>query len=128
MDLDYEAFVCDRTTAEMIAEREQSHHSVMPATLILKCLRTMSHLHPGSIVEISYPAMGITSMILRVLSTNLGELGDSEMTINAMEDVFGSIYSTFGTPATPPEGPTGVQEETMNNMYWSTSITESGPY
>lgn len=128
LDLDFEAFVCDTNTAEMIAEREQAHYSAMPATLTLKCLRTMSHLHPGSIIEISYPAMEITSMILRVLSTNGGELGNSEITIEAMEDVFGSIYSTFGTPAAPPTGPTGVQEETTNNMYWSTSITESGPY
>lgn len=128
MDLDYKAFICNPDVAAMIADRRQAEYSAMPAVLSLRCLRTMAHLHMGSLFQISYPAMEITSMMLRVLTIDTGEFGDSEVKIEAIEDVFGSIFSTFGQASTPPAGPTDLSEGSEIYTYWSTGITETGPY
>ncbi len=128
MDLDYRAFICNPDVAAMIADRRQAEYSAMPAVLSLRSLRTMSHLHIGSLFQISYPAMGITSMMLRVATIDTGEFGDSEVKIEAIEDVFGSIFSTFGQASTPPTGPTDLSIGSEIYTYWSTGITETGPY
>jgi len=127
-ELGFEAFVKTQAFADHIAAREQQAYSAMGAIITLTCLRTMSHILIGDVFKISYPELGIASMILRVMSIDTGELTDDTIVINAIEDVFGAVYTQFGTAPSPPSHPEEVSFESYSGSNWSTSIVESGPY
>jgi hypothetical protein len=107
--LDYAAFVCDGDLANKIASRAQQACSAMPKHYTLRSLRTMADLHETSVFRISYPAMNITSMIVRVLSIDRGSLAAGGCTIEVIEDVFGVSYTVYGTP--PDAGAAKAAEE-----------------
>jgi len=127
-ELDFSAYVKTQAFADHIAAREQQAYSAMGALVTLTCLRTMSHILIGDVIKISYPELGIVSMILRVMSIDTGELTDDTIVINAMEDTFGIVYTQFGTAPEPPTGPEEIAFESYSGSKWSTSIVESGPY
>ena len=127
-ELNFEAFVKTQAFADHIAAREQQAYSAMGALLTLTCLRTMSHILIGDVFKISYPELGIVSMILRVLSIDTGELTDDTVVMNTMEDVFGTVYTQFGTAEEPPSHPEEDAFDSYSEARFSTSIVENGPY
>ena len=127
-ELDFSAFVKTQAFADHIAAREQQAYSAMGALITLTCLRTMSHILIGDVIKISYPELGIASMILRVLSIDTGELTDDTVVMNTMEDVFGTVYTQFGTAEEPPSHPEEDAFDSYSEAKFSTSIVENGPY
>lgn len=127
-ELDYEAYICTRSVAEIVAAREQHTQSSMVVTLELTCLRTMSHLHVGSVIKIAYSPLGIVSMIIRVLTIEKGDLIDGTVVIKAREDVFGTIYTVYGDPDDPASAPVVIIVDTTSNIEYYTSSTASGKY
>jgi hypothetical protein len=109
IEFDYSAFVCDGNLANMIAARRQAAFSAMPKRYTLRALRTMSHLHETSAIKISYPALNIASMIVRVLSIDRGSLVAGECIIEVVEDVYGQAYTAYGSP--PAAGVAPAEEE-----------------
>jgi hypothetical protein len=127
-ELDYRNLVRSADVAATIAAREQKQFSLMPANLRLRCLRTMADLHIGSVIKISYSALGIVTMIVRVIAVDYGDLDDDDVKIEVLEDVFGAAYTVFGTPGAPASGPSGDSPDTTLTWKWSTDSTETGPY
>lgn len=84
--------------AAAIASREQKHASSMLASIRFKAKRTMADLHRNSVIKIQIDDLGITSMIVRIVSIDYGSLADGTLTIEAVEDVFGSAETVYGTP------------------------------
>ena len=135
LELDYSAFVCSATLANKIAARDQTAVSAMPKRLVLRCLRTMSHLYETAVFKISYPALNITSMIVRVLKIDRGSLADGECIIDVLEDVFGQAFTVYGSP---PASAATPASETEGERYWdaddyseltiTTGGSETGPY
>lgn len=132
-ELQLDAFVCDEALANTIAAREQMHITALPKLLVLRALRTMSHLQEGDVIKIAYPELNIVSMVVRVVSLSRGSLADGQCIVNCMEDVFGQAYTTY---ATPPSAGTGqaaedleeiVVDEDYSEITFETDSTEALP-
>lgn len=133
-ELDYSAFVCDGDLANKIAARTQMVFSAMPKRYTLRALRTMSHLHETSIIKISYPALNIVSMIVRVMAIDRGSLSDGGCVIDVVEDVFGQAYTVYGSPpaagTAPAEEESGERgiDEGLVDIVITVTASENGPY
>lgn len=112
-EVDYSAFVCNGPLATKIACRSQHIFSAMPKRYTLHALRTMSHLHETSIFKMLYPALNVTSMIVRVISIDRGSLTEGDCIIDVAEDVFGQAHTVYASPygAPPSSGATPAEEE-----------------
>lgn len=108
-EYDYSAFVVDGDLANKIAARQQYVFSAMPKKFTLRCLRTMVHLHETDVFKISYPALNISSMIVRLVSIDRGSLANNEVIIECIEDVFGMAYTIYGTPPEPATEPADLE-------------------
>lgn len=128
VELDYRAFVKNETVGNTIAAREQKQFSAMLSTLKIKALRTMADLNKGDVIKITYPDLNIASMIVRVLNVDYGGIEDDRVTIDLIEDFYGSSYTTFGTPSAPASGPTDNAYDTDTYAQAYTSTTQVGPY
>jgi hypothetical protein len=125
----YEAWICNRTVAQLIAAREQRQFSALQATATLNCKRTMAHLNQGDVIKISYPAMEIVTMILRVVKVDRGDQNSDRVILEVVEDVYGVIYSTFGAPDPPASQPDVPVVETDSEIVMtSVATSETGPY
>ena len=132
-EVDYSAFVCDGDLANQIAARKQAAFSSMPKRYTLRCLRTMSHLHETSVIKISYPALNVASMIVRVITIDRGSLTDGWCTIEVVEDVFGQAYTVYGSPpdsgAAPAEEDLGIRYADLDDysqIFFTTGQTVIG--
>lgn len=133
-ELDLAAWVCDGDLAQQIADREQQQISCMPRTLVIRALRTMSHLHETSAVRITYAALNLTAVVFRVGTIDRGSLLEGECAITLIEDVFGAVYVT---QAVPPGAGTAKAAETTTDediddgtleAAASVASSETGPY
>ncbi|MFO0336122.1 MAG: phage tail protein, partial [Pseudomonadota bacterium] len=52
-------------------------------------------LLPGDVIRLTWPKLGITDLVLRVLTVGLGTLTDGAITVEAAEDVFGMPATTY---------------------------------
>ena len=86
------------SVARQIAKRELLVRSFPLAKIKLSANRECAHLLPGDIAKLTWPELGITDMVLRILSLDLGELGDGRVDVTAMEDAFGLGYGGFASP------------------------------
>jgi len=123
-EFDYTGFVCDGDLANDIASRMQYMYSSMPKRYVLRCLRTMADLNETDVIKISYPALNITSMILRIVSIDRGSLTDGECIIECLEDVFGYEYTVYGTPPEPANAPADLESNiTGDELIVTESVT-----
>jgi hypothetical protein len=97
MTLDFR-MIHDGALATKVANRELKQAGSMLATMRLRVLRTMAGITPYSVFKISWPRRNITEMIVRVQAIDYGDMNDSTMLIDVMEDVFGTAYNVYSTP------------------------------
>lgn len=98
-------FLCDEVLANRIAARNQNHASAMPKTLVLNCDRRMSDLHKNSVFKVTYPALNIAGLIVRVLDADYGSLEDGRVRLTVQEDVYGAVYTAYAAPPLPGSVP-----------------------
>lgn len=60
--------------------------------------RAMIGLQPGDVFKLSYPAYGISSVIVRVVDVDYGKLDANQIMFSVAEDVFGVGDSIYGAP------------------------------
>jgi len=107
--------------AGRIAARDQHQLGVFAAQIKIKCKRTMAHLNPGDVFNLSYESRGIVSMAVRVLACHYGTLVDGAVSFDCIEDMFGMKDSLYGTPPSTGwddfiDDPTYTEEITKANM------------
>ena len=107
--------------AGRIAARDQHQLGVFAAQIKIKCKRTMAHLNPGDVFNLSYESRGIVSMAVRVLACHYGTLVDGAVSFDCIEDIFGMKDSLYGTPPSTGwddfiDDPTYTEEITKANM------------
>lgn len=81
--------IYDATLAARVAMRDLRLASSPLAKVKLAVNRQAWALFPGDVFALSWPALGITSMICRVLQVGGGTLTSGTITVDAVEDVFG---------------------------------------
>lgn len=98
--------ISNGTLANTVAARELRTLAQPLARVKLVANREAFALKPGGVFKFTWPNLGITEMILRIVSMNFGELLDGKISINAVEDVFFNFPSIFADPPptlwTPP--------------------------
>jgi len=117
--------------ASTVATRElkQSSSGLFKATVIGN--REMIDLQPGEVFKLSYPAFGITSVVVRVVDVNYGRLNDNKISFSVVEDVFGVGDSIYGAPqdtgwVSPAEDPLDNTEAVIIDMPYIEAIRALG--
>lgn len=88
--------------AVRVAMRDLIAVSTPLARVKIKVNRQAYNLIPGSVFVLSWPKLGISSLVLRVLEANFGTLTDGAITLECAEDVFG--LPAAGYAAQQPSG------------------------
>lgn len=88
--------------AHRVASRELRGRSFPLAKATLTTNRRGASLKPGDAFRFSWPAYGVTNMVMRVANVDLGELARGAVNVECFQDVFG-----LGTSAYAEAQPTG---------------------
>lgn len=80
--------------------------------------RSGTTLRPGSVLRLSWPALGIESIVYRVTEIDLGTLESPTVRVSAVEDIFSIASVAFTAPSgsgwTPPrQGPQPLAEQAL---------------
>jgi hypothetical protein len=96
--IEYEFLAITKSAlAQKVLAREQNQVGSMLASMKLKCKRTMSHLLPGDVFKLTWPKLGITDMVVRVLpDAKYGTLEDGTIQFHVTEDVFSTENALYG--------------------------------
>jgi hypothetical protein len=99
--------------ASILLAREVYQACGFFAGVQIKAKRTMGGLRPGDVFKYSWPPLGVSEMILRVIAVGMGTPKDGQIELKCVEDMFavqGSAYSL--PPDTGWEDPRqGVAED-----------------
>lgn len=85
--------------AAKIAVRELRQSSTPLARVVFKTNRAGWNVNPGDVIKLSWAAYGIEQVVLRVTEVDYGELANSEVRIDAVEDIFGLPANAYITPS-----------------------------
>ena len=88
--------------ANLIGAREVKAVSYPLARASIKVHRQAWDLTPGAPFKVNYAPYGIAGMIFRVAKPSYGELESPDITLEAVEDIFGLTNSAYAPP-----GPSG---------------------
>ncbi len=92
---------CTAATAQQIASRELAVASRPMARVTVQVNRTLYAKRPGDVVTLTYPPLGISGMILRIATVDLGQLHDGKITLNMVRDVFDQKLGAYPVPPLP---------------------------
>ena len=106
------------TLAKNIAMRELQQLSFPLAKVKLRTNRDGALVQPGDVIRLSWPKLGMTELVIRVLSIDLGEILDSAITIEGIQDVFRIPESIFAEPQATSWTPADTAAyEIVNQLY-----------
>ena len=117
--------------ANVVCSRELRQMTSMLARMTLKGPRNLSSLRPGDVIKINWSNLGITEMIVRVITVNYGSLTDGSVTINVIEDVFNAASALYSDPPdtdwiSPVNDPQEALDQVLFEIpYWT--IAKSFP-
>lgn len=85
--------ITNQTLARQVAQRELDFLSRPLVQLTLMCTRRAATLRPGDVIRVAWADYGITGLICRVQSFDLGELDDGRVRINLVQDPFSNGFN-----------------------------------
>lgn len=85
------------TLASRVAMRDLAVRSTPLAKIKFTINRNAWALVPGDVFKLTWPKLGLSGVIFRVLNVNTGTLENGIMTVDAAEDVFGLPLSSYST-------------------------------
>lgn len=83
--------------AARVAQRDLDARSVPLARGRVVLNRSAWGVLPGDVIKISWARLGLTEVIVRILSADYGSLADGRITLDVAEDVFGLPDSAYAT-------------------------------
>jgi hypothetical protein len=96
--------IVSNTIAQEVAMRELAARSTPLAKITFRVNRDLWATRNSDVVKISWPALGIENLIVRVLKIRQGTLGNGEIEIEGVEDVFALALTTYTSqPAAPAD-------------------------
>lgn len=106
-----------------IAQRDLEFHSSQLRRLTLKMTRTAWRLAPGDVIKVNVPQRGVENMLLRVGEVTEAALTGEEITVKAVQDVFGLPDTTIVDPEpghwVPPDRSARViTDRELTEMTW----------
>lgn len=124
--------------AARVAQRELQSRSRGLAKITLTATRAAYGLYEGDVFKLNWPELGITGLVCRVATLDIGDLESATIRIEATEDVFG--LPSFSYVVSPPIGWTDnsseakpvVKQRAIEAPYYTvvktTSATERADY
>ena len=117
------------TNAARVAMRDLRQKSTPLARVKLKVMRSAWNRTIGDCIKFSWAEHGISTMVLRILGINLGDLNNGEISLDCIEDVFGLPNATYigdqpsgwVDPIQPPSA--ASYRKFMEATYWSLART-----
>ena len=112
------------TNAARVAMRDLRQKSTPLARVKLKVMRTAWNKTIGDCIKFSWVEHGVSSMVLRILGINLGNLTEGAISLDCVEDVFGLPNATYigdqpsgwVDPVQPPQ--TAAYRRLQEATYW----------
>ena len=83
----------DPLIANQVATRQLNALSRPLTKFRLICNRTLFAHRPGAVVKFTWPELGITDMVLRILDISHGERRDNKIVVECLEDRFSVSYT-----------------------------------
>jgi putative tail protein len=102
--------ISSERNAAIAAQRALKVLSGLPRQFTFRVNRQAWSLRPGSPFRLTWPDWGITDMPCRVSTIGLGSPGNSEIRVNAVEDVIGPAWVGFATPLARPDDPPELED------------------
>lgn len=96
-DFEYPGVKAPRT-ANLVARRELRALSFPFATVDLTVNRDGQSLRPGDVIRFYWDELGVSSMVLRILTVDQGELLDGRVKLKCAEDMFQLADTLFDDP------------------------------
>lgn len=123
-ELDYFG-ITDSALAARVAQRELETRSRGLAKATISATRSAFAVYLGDAVKLTWPDLGISSLIMRVVSMNIGDLEAGTIRIELIEDNFGLPATSF--VEAPPIGWTDnsgtavpvVDQRAIEAPYWT---------
>jgi hypothetical protein len=91
----------DEALASMVCKRDLQSESAPLASVSFKVDRTQWNSMPGDCIKFKWPDYNIDNVILRVLDIDWGTVDNSQITVNAVEDIFSFQLAEFAIPGGP---------------------------
>ncbi|AFJ02017.1 hypothetical protein Q7C_848 [Methylophaga frappieri] len=93
------AGITNRYSAMIVGERDLARSSKPFYQGRIRTNRVHANLRPGDVFKLNSPDDDIETMVCRVTKRNESSQLNGDITLEWAEDVFGQVFSTFGTPA-----------------------------
>jgi hypothetical protein len=87
--------------AKTIASRELAVVSQPSVKVRVIVNRSFYQKRPGDVVTLTWPELGVSKMIMRIVQVSLGQLHKGEIAIDMMRDIFDQTLGGFGYPDPP---------------------------
>lgn len=84
--------------ANALAARELALLSQPITTMRIRATRRAAALRPGDVIVVAWPDFGITQIVMRVQSFNLGTLADGSVDLDLIQDQFAVDYTIYRSP------------------------------
>jgi hypothetical protein len=100
------------TIAQQVAVRELTARCTPLAKVTFVTDRSAWSAKQGDVVRFTWPQLGLSQVVLRVLAVRQGRLTDNAIEVEAIEDVFGlslNVYTSQPAPGADPD-PTTTEE------------------
>lgn len=114
----------ERELASRVCSRDLVTASTPSAKATIVCNRVAWDWFEGDVFKLSWPLLGVSSMVMRVIKIDKGQIGSGRITIEAIEDVFstpsfGVIGSTGSGWQDPRTAPTPIlNQRLIESPYW----------
>lgn len=124
--------VLNASNAARLAARELRKSSYPLAKITITCNRQAANLKPGDAFKFSWAQYGISEMVMRAMSIELGDVDKGRIVVSAVEDVFSLGTTLFGdAPASgwtePSQTPAAVTTELVRDAPYWFMLTQSIP-
>lgn len=87
--------IVSATIAQEVAMRELAARSTPLAKITFRVNRDLWQTKNADVVKITWPVLGIENLIVRVLKVRQGTLGNGELEVEGVEDVFALSLTTY---------------------------------
>jgi len=111
----------NKRLANVLCAREMSQLSHSLYSVVMETNRQGSSLLPGDVFIMNWDDYGISNLVMRVKSVNLGRLQDNRVTIEAVQDRFASdaiVFDNFDEESTVDEAINLTPQDSTSNRVW----------
>lgn len=97
VDVDYRG-IATAANAQKLAARDLKTFSYPLGRYRLEMDRSAWAIHPGSVFRLTWPALGLTNVVLRATRVGTGDLDTPRIRVEAVEDIFAVTWTGLNPP------------------------------